>query len=249
MLGITTNRDLLIDVLDHEAFTRGQLDTHFLGDHFAQWRGAVHGAGSTGGLRTAMIASALVDIDDRLQRAEMPSLPVAFRNNHVLPQRLRYRHAEQEHVLSYRASKGAFDFVVEGAAHRAKLLDRNGKACWLELDGLRTWVRLARDGARVHCHVDGMQFFFERVPRYPTVEPKVPTGACTAPMPGKVVRVDVAEAQLVEAGQTLMVLEAMKMEQRIVATHAGRVTSLHAAPGDQVEANTVLAVISEPSTS
>ncbi len=65
----------------------------------------------------------------------------------------------------------------------------------------------------------------------------------TAPMPGKVVRVLVAPGDAVEAGQGLVVVEAMKMENELRAAKAGRVASVSVAEGQSVDAGAVLAVV------
>lgn len=64
-----------------------------------------------------------------------------------------------------------------------------------------------------------------------------------APIPGKVVRVDVAEGDEVNAGQALLVLEAMKMENQICAEGAGIVASVLVSPGGTVEGGQVLIVL------
>ena len=69
------------------------------------------------------------------------------------------------------------------------------------------------------------------------------SGAILAPMPGKVIAVDVAEGDRVAAGQRLMVLEAMKMEHALTAPFDGTVTKLSAATGGQVQVEAVLAVV------
>jgi len=69
------------------------------------------------------------------------------------------------------------------------------------------------------------------------------SGAILAPMPGKVIAVDVAEGDRVTAGQRLMVLEAMKMEHALTAPFDGTVTELSAATGGQVQVEAVLAVV------
>ena len=69
------------------------------------------------------------------------------------------------------------------------------------------------------------------------------SGAILAPMPGKVIAVDVAEGDRVAAGQRLMVLEAMKMEHALTAPFDGTVTELSAATGGQVQVEAVLAVV------
>ena len=68
----------------------------------------------------------------------------------------------------------------------------------------------------------------------------------TAPMPGKVLEVFVKQGDEVTEGQTLMILEAMKMEHKIVANHDGIVTALNFSAGDQVEqGNELLEISSE----
>ena len=62
----------------------------------------------------------------------------------------------------------------------------------------------------------------------------------TAPMPGKVLQVLVEVGQQVESGQPLMIMEAMKMEHRIVASHEGRVSAINFSEGDQVQQGTAL---------
>ncbi len=64
-----------------------------------------------------------------------------------------------------------------------------------------------------------------------------------APMPGKVVRVLVSPGDAVEAGQGLLVVEAMKMQNEIRAPRAGRVLSVPAAEGATVAAGEVLATM------
>ena len=69
------------------------------------------------------------------------------------------------------------------------------------------------------------------------------SGAILAPMPGKVIAVDVAEGDRVAAGQRLMVLEAMKMEHALTAPFDGTVTELSTATGGQVQVEAVLCLV------
>ncbi|MFW5893824.1 MAG: biotin/lipoyl-containing protein [Verrucomicrobiota bacterium] len=64
-----------------------------------------------------------------------------------------------------------------------------------------------------------------------------------APMPGNVLRIEVGEGEAISDGQTLMVLEAMKMETPIKAHITGTVANVHVEQGDNVESGQVLAVI------
>ena len=65
----------------------------------------------------------------------------------------------------------------------------------------------------------------------------------TAPMPGKVVRVLAAPGERVEAGQPLVVVEAMKMENELTAPRAGVVTEVPVTEGMSVEAGRLLAAV------
>src|SRR5205814_10505372 len=60
-------------------------------------------------------------------------------------------------------------------------------------------------------------------------------GVVKAPMPGLVVRVEVSEGQVVEIGEGLVVVEAMKMENELRASHKGVVEQIHVKAGDRVE--------------
>jgi biotin carboxyl carrier protein len=61
-----------------------------------------------------------------------------------------------------------------------------------------------------------------------------------APIPGKVVAIRVAPGDTVEAGQSLVVLEAMKMENELTAEQPGTVAAVHVEAGATVDAGTVL---------
>ncbi|MGO1510440.1 MAG: acetyl/propionyl/methylcrotonyl-CoA carboxylase subunit alpha [Actinomycetales bacterium] len=70
----------------------------------------------------------------------------------------------------------------------------------------------------------------------------------SAPMQGTIVKYAVEEGDVVEAGQTVVVLEAMKMEQPLAAHRAGRVTGLTSAPGTTVSSGTVICQIVDVET-
>ena len=81
----------------------------------------------------------------------------------------------------------------------------------------------------------------------PAAAPAAPAAAgatsVTAPMPGNILDVSCTVGQAVTAGQTLIVLEAMKMENEIVAPVAGTVASINVKKGDTVETDAVLVTL------
>jgi 3-methylcrotonyl-CoA carboxylase alpha subunit len=95
---------------------------------------------------------------------------------------------------------------------------------------------------RVVIFADGQSFAFDRVSRG-SGHHHPHDGAILAPMPGKVIAVDVTDGQTVKAGDRLMVLEAMKMEHALTAPFDGTVTELSASEGGQVQVEAVLCVV------
>ena len=69
-----------------------------------------------------------------------------------------------------------------------------------------------------------------------------------SPMPGKILEVRVSQGDEVEANQTLVVLEAMKMENTLASGARARVKTIHVAPGELVELGQILVEL-EPLTS
>ena len=80
-------------------------------------------------------------------------------------------------------------------------------------------------------------------PRAPHVATPVAGETILAPMPGNILDVRVSIGQTVKAGDVLMILEAMKMENEIMCPRDGRVASVNVRKGDTVEPDTVLCVI------
>ncbi|MGW9069053.1 acetyl/propionyl/methylcrotonyl-CoA carboxylase subunit alpha [Streptomyces yangpuensis] len=139
------------------------------------------------------------------------------------------------------------DAVDSGAAPaRARIVSRTTGALTLELDGVThrfthaaspEGVWLGRDADSWHVQTHD--------PVVANLSGAGRAGADTlaAPMPGTVTVVKVAVGDKVTAGQSLLVVEAMKMEHVISAPHAGTVTELDVSPGTTVAMDQVLAVV------
>tara|TARA_B100000003_G_scaffold82723_1_gene74167 strand:- start:213 stop:671 length:459 start_codon:yes stop_codon:yes gene_type:complete len=82
-------------------------------------------------------------------------------------------------------------------------------------------------------HLSGHILCIERIE--PGATQDLGDASLSAPMPGKILQVLVKEGQNVEPGQPLMILEAMKMEHRIVASEEGIISSIFFSEGDQVQ--------------
>jgi propionyl-CoA carboxylase alpha chain len=99
--------------------------------------------------------------------------------------------------------------------------------------------------ARVHVAAPDGALSLSEVARFPEPSARVAPGSLTASMPGSVVRVLVSDGDVVETGQPVVVLEAMKMEHTLTAPSAGTVTSIAVAVGAQVETGSLLVVVGD----
>ena len=114
------------------------------------------------------------------------------------------------------------------------------------IDGRSFLVVMAKDKEKRHIFVDGQQFLVQEpgheVKRLPGGDEKTGEGVSliTAPMPGKVIKINVAEQQEVRKNQTLAIVEAMKMENEIKASLEGIVKKVFVSEGELVDSEKTL---------
>lgn len=242
--GIVTNRDLLVAIIRHPEFIAGQTDTHFLERHSPTDLGGSLVGEEEAGL--AAVAAALAAQAGR--RALSPllrSIPSGWRNNPSQFQEVIFDATSRQIRVGYRfEGRGGVSVEIDGQPLTAVTVQHleEGRVGLATADHLR-WFDVNRTGS-VH-HVDGPSGYVRLVEhaRFPTPEHDDVPGSLHAPMPGRVVRVAVAEGDLVIEGQVLLVMEAMKMEHSLRAPQIGRVASVRVAAGDQVAADQILVVI------
>ncbi|MGP3930170.1 ATP-binding protein [Nonomuraea sp. KM88] len=237
--GVTTNRDLLVRVLTNPAFLAGETHTGFLDPD-----GPVHGttarpqpepAGEAAGELPALAAALALAAANRRDARVLAGLPSGWRNVRSQPRRARF--AETETV---------YDPLPENVT----VLGAGPDTVVLEHDGVRHTFEVARYDGDPKVYVDhaGGCAVLTPLPRLPEPVEHVAPGSLLAPMPGSVLRVEVAAGDRVAKGQPVLVLEAMKMEHRVAAPVDGVVSGVHVEKGRQVEAGAVLAIIQEEST-
>ena len=110
-------------------------------------------------------------------------------------------------------------------------------------DGRSRIAHSAKVGDVWWVHIDGHIFCIEKTEAGSADGDS--DGGMTAPMPGKILEVKVTNGQSVTAGELLLVMEAMKMEHRIIAPSDGVVTMVNFSTGDQVQQGDVLVEMSE----
>lgn len=113
----------------------------------------------------------------------------------------------------------------------------------IEIKGQRVYGAVAQSGSTTWYSLNGEVWTVEAETRSNRGGPKA--GAAdpsqiTAPMPGKIIKVLAGKGASVQAGETLIVMEAMKMEYTLKAAAAGTVQEIACAVGEQVTLGTVL---------
>ncbi len=236
--GLTTNREQLVTVLRDPDFLAGDVSTDFLAERSYD--------APTRDLRPAAVAAALALAEDaRARRTVQRGIPVGWRNVVSQPHvtKLEVVGGEPLVVEWYAGRDG---YVVDGFSVVSASPTRVG----LVADGVTSYtdvlIGAAERGGPREIHVDaGVGYVrFREVPRFTDPADQVASGSLLAPMPGTVVSVAVEAGAEVEAGATVLVLEAMKMQHTVSAPLAGTVTEVPVAVGQQVAAGDVLAVVS-----
>jgi acetyl/propionyl-CoA carboxylase alpha subunit len=241
--GVITNRRFLARVLAHPEFLSGELDTHFLDRHADVIRAA---APSDADLALALAAATLAGIASRRAAPHpLPALEPGYRNVRFADSRLHFALGDRALDLSYR-NLGADRFIITtlGAARTVRLLSWSPTAVSLvDEHGVRRTLRITALGPRWQISWPGTELTLVESPRFPELGAEAVAGGCVAPMPGKVVKVLVSVGDAVTQGQTLLILEAMKMEHSVRALTAGTLSRLSVSPGDQVDTGALLAII------
>jgi propionyl-CoA carboxylase alpha chain len=171
----------------------------------------------------------------------LAAVPSGWRNGRLPAQRVSLAHGDDVIDVRYRSRRdGSFALGEGGDGGTARIHRWSPSAIDAEIDGRRTTARVTCAGDRVHVQAGRGTVDFGIVPRFVVPGADGPSGGLMAPMPGVVLDVRCAAGDRVENGQTLVVLEAMKMEHQVRAPAAGVVSDVRVAKGQHVENGALL---------
>jgi acyl-CoA carboxylase subunit alpha len=245
--GVTTNRDLLTAILREPEFLAGGTDTGYLARHEPAALAAAAAPGAEAARVHALAAALARQAANRAGAPVLRTLPSGWRNVYSAPQRVSYTAAGESWDVAYRLRGDRVDAEVNGEPAEALVLAATPGQVDLEIGGTRRVYRVHQAGGGTYVDASDGSSALRETPRFGDPTKLAPAGSLLAPMPGLVLRVLAEPGTAVTAGQPILVLEAMKMEQTVSAPAAGVLAELHAKAGDQVSAGQVLAVLAAPS--
>ena len=228
--GVRTNLPLLLWIARDQAFARGETTTSFLARRLDE---SIF-TPSAPPLDAALLGAAALLADGRAPwRIGEVGIP------------LRLQHDRDAFAFQADSTGEPGAWRISGAREGDLQAKRHGATVRAEFDGTPITGAVTYDGEAFSVHLDGASWRFGLAPP-PSVD--VAGGAhsaatdthVTAPMPGKIVKVATKDGAEVEEHALLVVLEAMKMEQRIEASTAAKVKSVLVKEGQIVAAGTPL---------
>lgn len=249
--GPKSNIAFLERLARHPAVTGATIDTGYLDRHLEEFLPgseppspellaaavAVHLLASEDGARQCNAASG--DPQSPWTRAD------GWRLGGPATRTLAFEHEGERLEVQASGGAGRYRISHDGTAHEvegARLADGVLSA---RIDGHGMRLQVLDTGAHVLVHDGRQRLRLQPRPLHQAVDATAGAGADSvlAPMPGRVVVARVAAGDVVEAGQELMVIEAMKMELSLKAPRAGTVAEVRAAAGEFVDADAVLVAL------
>jgi 3-methylcrotonyl-CoA carboxylase alpha subunit len=136
---------------------------------------------------------------------------------------------------------GGLEVLVDGRAF-SFALERTGPGSYVLRDGggRVESFHCVRDGAELHLAWRGLAYALAEEKQGARASRREQASGLEAPMPGKVIKLSVAQGQRVAKGEELLIVEAMKMENALRAPRDGTVKAVRAAIGDSVGPGVVL---------
>ncbi|HEX6895939.1 MAG TPA: biotin carboxylase N-terminal domain-containing protein [Bryobacteraceae bacterium] len=239
LFGVETNRDYLVQVLESEDFREGRAHTGFIPQPEPE------------GDATAQIAAAVL----YLNRSAVKGVPPNYRNNPYRDPSMKLRLSDEELTATWKAlGDQNWQVSVEGSsgarthACRVHTGGNANSSITLTISGLTQTYEVYERGQTVFVHTPERAITLHRLPRLPRRTTSHEQTA-NSPMPGKVLRILVRTGDAVNAGDALIVLEAMKMEQTIRTTINGVVESILVQIGQVVAPGEMLVQIAAQESS
>ncbi|WP_304945164.1 acetyl/propionyl/methylcrotonyl-CoA carboxylase subunit alpha [Sneathiella glossodoripedis] len=245
--GLVTNLEFLKNIASHPAFAQKDLDTAFI----ERFRDDLVPQGAKVKDRHYALAALYLTLQKQAEDAAVAAhssdpyspwnLADGWRLNDVAHVDYSFEYGDGEITVMVTQTETGCDIRLSEKTISASadiLADGSMRA---NLDGhiIKAAVVINKD--RMIIIDEGQQFEIRRIEHdFDNLADEGGAGAITAPMPGKIIQINVASGDVVQRGDALMVMEAMKMEHTLSAGSDGVVGDIYFETGDQVDEGTLL---------
>ena len=244
LFGATHNSDFLVACLEKRCFAEGQATTAFIAEEFAEGETSSPEPDFTDSAVAAALQLSL-EYEELYDRAVIVAPQLRnWASASPLISRKKYTHSEvTTHDLSVTPLSDKL-YKVFNADNEVsvELISTEGTTAHISIDGMQHTVRyMTPRVGKIYLSINSRTNVYEDQIRLDGQQDEVDgSGKVVAPMHGLLLEIRVSAGDKVASGQTLAVLEAMKMHYEIVADASGTVTEVLVEPNNQVAADDLL---------
>ncbi|NUG22230.1 acetyl/propionyl/methylcrotonyl-CoA carboxylase subunit alpha [Acinetobacter lactucae] len=229
LLGVNSNKQFLVNLLRHPIVVAGDTNTAFIQQYF-QNDVSLHKQVLT--LETLAIAAALFS---------QSSSTVVWQTGLGVPLPLKLKYDDQQIQLQLSSVNNTFTVQLCDQSVCLEVLERTAEQLIYLIDGVRRRVQYVLEGDQLYLDQDNGNIAISNVTyAAPETADVAGDGKIRAPMDGAVVNILVNKGDQVVKGQTLLVLEAMKIQQQIKSDVDGVVDDVLGQRGQQVKKRQIL---------
>ena len=238
LAGITTNRNFLVSTLRHNKFLKGETTTDFIDSNSPEPNLQL----TEDDIKKAAITVALwLQNKNRKNAIVLKSIPSGWRNGRLPSQEVSLLYSGEKVTVSYKTKRDG-SFVFDNGS-TATINHCSAEHIEAEVDGERITSLITEGKESIHLQTSQGTVSFEILPRFEPPVLQIAEGSLVAPMPGVVLEIRVSNGDTVSAGDTLLTLEAMKMEHHVKAPYNGTVTEILVSENQQLDNGVPLLVI------
>ena len=237
--GVKTNKDFLVECIRHPEFLAGNTTSDFIEIQSPNRKKVLNDHDKN----NLMIAGALwISQTNIKNKNKLQFIKHSWTNGRLPHQNISFQFENEIHKIKYSYINKESISILE---KNVEIISFDNEMLECVIDDIRSQYQIYRDEDRLFVFDSFNDIQLKVLPRF--VDPNTSSieGGLLAPMPGKISEVLIKKDQKVKAGQSLMIIEAMKMEQTIKSPNAGKISKIMVKKGQQVENGESLLVIDE----
>ena len=236
--GVKTNRDFLVNCLKTKEFLNGDTTSDFIERVKPSRKLEINQSQIE---HACAIAAMWIQQQNRNNSNVAKFMPSGWTNGRLPNQKVTVEFENTEYDFQYKQQRDQKFLFSNNKEAYIYSCDEDGID--MIFDGKRHYSRVTTSKNNILVHMPFGDVMLKSKPRFKMPGTEVTIGGLIAPMPGKVIDVKVKKGKRVKAGDTLVILEAMKMEHSIKAAEDGTVSELLISVNDQVENGALLMVV------